>query len=127
MKVASVLLGLIVIFTLRYTYTSWMPSQVIAMSSSKSSSCLALLGSTTSVQDGQNFIIGNVKNNCDRKFGNVTVVFKVDRVSGPTESLPEAIVYAYNRDVKPGETRRFKTVFPISKNSTYRFDGIKAY
>ena len=128
MKVASVVLfGLIAIFALRSSYTGAMNGYVIPRSTGKSPGCLAMAGNTTSLQDGQTFIIGNVRNNCDYKFSNVTVVFKVDRSSRPADNLPPAIVYAYNSDVKPGETRRFKTAFPISKNAIYRFDGIKAY
>jgi hypothetical protein len=39
----------------------------------------------------------------------------------------EAIFYAYESDVRPGETRNFKSLFQIGKNAVYRFDGITAY
>jgi hypothetical protein len=55
----------------------------------------------------------------------VTVLFKLDRRSGV--ELPDAVAYAYSRDVKPGETRQFKSAVPVSKNGTFRFDGMNAY
>jgi len=46
---------------------------------------------------------------------------------GPTESLPEGVAYAYSTDIKPGETREFKTAMPVSKNSVHHFGEINAY
>jgi hypothetical protein len=36
-------------------------------------------------------------------------------------------IFAYSRDIQPGETRKFKSAFPISENSTFRFDRISGY
>jgi hypothetical protein len=52
--------------------------------------------------------------------GQVTISFKFDAPSG-------AIAYAYVRDLKQGETRRFKSAFPVMKGRTYHFDGITAF
>ena len=93
----------------------------------KAPACLALVGNTTREEEGLTYIVGSVKNSCDSEFSHVTVVFKLDRERGPTESLPEGIAYAYSRDVKPGETREFKTAMPVSKNSVYHFGEINAY
>jgi hypothetical protein len=86
-----------------------------------------MLSSTTREEDRSTHIVGSIKNNCDRKIGHVTVLFKVD---GPVDSKfnhRDAILYAYEIDVEPGETRAFKIMFAIGKNDTYRFDGITAY
>jgi len=127
MKVAAGILGLIAILTLRYVLNDWFRNHVIATATGKAASCLMMVGSTTSPQEGRTFIIGNIRNDCGRKFGNVTIVFKLDRPSGPTENLPQAVVYAYSSDVEPGEIRKFKTFIPIPRDATYRFDGINAY
>ena len=96
--------------------------------------------------------MGSIRNNCDQKFGHITIAFKLDRSSGSslhlpetvtspdgrrsqnhtrtfksTIELPETVVVAYASDIKPGETRQFKTVTPVSTNTTYRFDSIKAF
>jgi hypothetical protein len=75
------------------------------------------LGSTTAEEGGQASIVGNLRNNCGRQAGQATVVFTVDR--GGT-------AYACVRDLKPGETRRFQTMFPISRDRTYRLERITA-
>lgn len=149
MKVASSVLGLIVaILAARYVLNSAAKSLVASATTDKGATCLQMLGSTTSVQDGFTYIIGSIKNNCSQKIGNVTITFKLDRQSTPdvklpgtmsssygkpapptksTFTLPDAVAYAYSRDVQPGETRKFKTAVHISANSTYRFDAIRAY
>jgi hypothetical protein len=91
------------------------------------STCLEMLGNTTTEENGTTYIIGSVRNNCDRKFGYVTITFKLDRQRGPMENFSEASVSAYSRDVEPGQTKEFKTFAPISKDVTYRFDAITAY
>jgi hypothetical protein len=97
------------------------------LESDRESARLSGLGNTTREEEGLTYIVGSIKNDCDTKFGHVTVIFKLDREPGPTESLPQAIAYAYSSDVEPGETRQFKTALPISKNSAHHFDGINAY
>ena len=42
-------------------------------------------------------------------------------------NLPEPSVYAYSKDVLAGETRQFKILYQIGKNSIYRFDGMTAF
>jgi len=78
-------------------------------------------------EEGRTYIIGSVRNNCTRDFGQVTINFKLDRTPGPGGDLPQAIIYAYTRDVNAGETRRFKSFLPIPKRATYRFEGFSAY
>lgn len=90
-------------------------------------SCLEVLGNTTTEDNGTTYIIGSVRNNCDRKFSSVTISFKLDRTPGPMETMPEASAYAYARDVTPGQTVQFKSAIPVSKNATYRFDRVTGY
>ena len=127
MKDLAAVPGLIVILVLGCALTGCFQNYVTSRASGKAPGCLAMLGNTTSEENGLTFIIGSIKNNCDRRFSNVTVVFKLERERGPTENLPEAVAYAYSSDVEPGEIRQFKTALPISKNSIYHFDEINAY
>jgi hypothetical protein len=43
------------------------------------------------------------------------------------ENMSEYPISAYARDVEPGQTAQFKTVLPVSKAATYRFDGISGF
>jgi hypothetical protein len=100
---------------------------IASATSDKAAACLEMIGNTTTEEDGHAYIIGSVRNNCDRTFGNVTVSFKLDRTAGPMENMPEARATGYVRDLAAGQTKSFRTVVPISKDSTYRFDTISAY
>jgi hypothetical protein len=82
--------------------------------------CLEVLGTTTAQEEGRTSIIGNIRNNCGRPVGQVTVSFKFDPPS-------RAIAYAYVHNLRAGETRRFKSAFPVPNNTTYRFEGINAF
>jgi hypothetical protein len=99
----------------------------ITSATSDKSACLEMLGNTTTEENGSTFIIGSVRNNCDRKFSNVTISFKLDSTPGPMENMPEGGAYAYGRDVEPGQIAQFKSALPVSRNATYRFDEIAAY
>jgi hypothetical protein len=86
-----------------------------------------MLGNTTTEENGSTFIIGSVRNNCDRKFSSVTISFKLDSTPGPMENMPTGGAYAYSRDVEPGQIAQFKSAWPVSRDATFRFDGITAY
>jgi len=126
-KVAAAIFGLIAFLALREFLQHQYRTVMTSATTDRVAKCLTMLGSTTREQDGFTYIVGSVRNNCEQKFGSVTVVFKVDPPSGSTGYRSDAIVYAYSRDVQPHETRQFKTMFQISKNATYRFDSIKAF
>jgi hypothetical protein len=96
----------------------WLYSFVMSKATADRSSCVALVGSSLTEKDGQSYIGGSIRNNCDSKFGQVTILFKLDR---------DGVAYAYSRDVEPGETRTFKTAIPVSRNAGYRFDRINAF
>ena len=128
MKVAAVVLGIgIAILGVRYAVHEWYRNRLIPAVTANATSCLALQGNTTSEQDGRTYIVGSIRNNCDRRFSQVTISFKLDRPPGASESLPQAIVTAYVRDVQPAAAAKFKTAMPVSKNATYRFDGFSAF
>ena len=96
----------------------------ILSATSDKSSCLELLGNTTTEDNGTTYIIGSVRNNCDRKFSSVTISFKLDRIS---ENVPAGSAYAYARDIGPNQIAQFKSAIPVSRNAIFRFDGITAY
>jgi hypothetical protein len=145
MKSPASILTLIAILGAGYVARTWFRDYFVSMVTNKASTCLEMLGNSTTEEEGQTYITGSIKNNCDRSFGSVTIVFKVDQSSrpsedqqegGPTEGLatgvptvdlPEGFAYAYSRDVKAGEVREFKTAISVSRNSSYRFDEINAF
>ena len=124
--VVTAILCVIAFFVIRALFTSWFQDQLVSNAGSTSASCLAMLGSTTSEENGHTYIIGNIRNNCSRTVGSVTVFFKLDR-RGVKETVQGATVAAYTRDLKVGETRRFKSTMAIGEDSTFRFDTIVAY
>jgi len=119
------IVALILVLAAGYFLRGWFQNYIVSRSSGKGPACLQLLGNTTTEDEGRTYIIGSIKNSCDYSFSTVTVLFKLDRRNGV--ELPDAVAYAYSRDVKPGETRRFKSALPVSKNTTFRFDGMNAY
>ena len=121
------ILTLVSFFVLGYITRPLFRSFITSATSDHAAACLEMLGNTTTEENGITYIIGTVRNNCERKFGSVTVTFKLERQPGPMENFSEVPVSAYARDVGPGQTKQFKTAMPISKNSTYRFDAISAY
>jgi hypothetical protein len=125
MKFLMGILALLVVLGVRQAITDSYVDTVATVSSGGQKTCLEVLGTTTGEEDGKAYVIGNVRNNCSRAVGQTTVVFTVDPESGSRSS--GATLYAYVRDLKPGQTRRFKTMFPIPKNRTYHFEGINAF
>lgn len=151
MKLLGVIvLGLVALLGVRYAIQDGFRRVVTSATSDQAAACLSLSGSTTAVEDGYTDIVGTIKNNCDRKFSQVTVSFKLDRSSSglaaaevttalhpaatpdrsprrPAMELPEAVILAYARDVQPGETRKFKSSTHIHKNAVFRFDRISGF
>ena len=127
MKNPTGILVTVAILAAGYAASRLFLNHLVSMTSSKATSCLEILGNTTTEEEGATFIIGSVKNNCGRNFGQVTILFKLDRTPGPMQDFPEGSAYAYARDVKAGEIRDFKTAIPVSKDSTFRFDRINAF
>jgi hypothetical protein len=112
------ILALLIVLGARQAIQDSYTDTMDAVTKGGPATCLEVRGSTTAEEGGRTYIIGNLRNNCNRAVGQATVVFSVDR--GGT-------MYAYVRDLKVGETRRFKTMFPISQNQTYHFESINAF
>lgn len=123
----STILALIAFAGASYWIRTSFRETMTSLASDKVSSCLALLGNTTSEENGRTYIVGSLRNNCDRSFHQVTVLFKFSRASGKPDFMPDAGAYAYAGDVKAGETRTFKSALPVSQDTSYRFDGFNAY
>jgi hypothetical protein len=129
------LFGVIALMGVRYLIQEIYGGVITSATTDQAAACLSVTGSTTAVEDGNTDIVGTIRNRCDRKFGQVTVSFKISRSSsGWTAStrpsaveLPDAVITAYVRDVQPGETRRFKSSTHVSKNAVFRFDRISGF
>lgn len=119
-------IGLIVILGIGYAIRTMFQHTMASVTSGSSLDCLAVLGSTTTEDEGRTYIVGSIQNNCDRSFGNVTVLFKVSN-PGASGSFSEGTAYAYGRNIKAGEVKQFKTTLPVSKDATFRFDGVSAF
>jgi hypothetical protein len=130
MKISAGILALIAIFGIRYAFSGWLRDYLTTRTTGKAPVCLYLAGSTAAEEEGRTYIVGSIKNNCDRNFIDVMVLFKLDRPPGPPGPLGDLaapVASAYARDVKAGEVREFKTAVPVSRDTTYRFDGINAF
>jgi hypothetical protein len=93
---------------LRFLY-----SRVTSAATQDNSSCLVLAGSTTSEENSRTYIIGTVRNDCDRRFLAVTVSFKVSQRSpfanGGDDRMPDMHVTAHGTNLASGESMQFKT------------------
>ena len=126
MKIAACVLGVAALLAFRY-YVGQEYRQVMAAATSREpSSCVVMVGNTRTEENGHTYIAGTIRNNCGRPVGHVTVSFKVERQPDAAFSS-DAPAYAYVSDVAAGETRSFKTLFQIPKDTGYRFDGITAF
>jgi hypothetical protein len=121
------IIGLILIVGIGYAIRGIYQHTMDSVTTGSSLDCLAVLGSTTTEDEGRTYIVGSIQNNCDRNFSNVTVLFKVDSTPGAFGSMPASAAYAYGHNVKAGEAQPFKTAMPISRDATFRFDGINAF
>ena len=124
-KIASLLFGLILMFAVRSFLRGRFEQAIKTVTSNGPASCLSLAGYSTRDEGRASYIAGSVKNSCDHKVDSVTVTFLVDSTMGSDHR--EVPVSAYARDVGPGETKEFKSVIPISRNASYRFDKITAF
>jgi len=126
MKLLACLSAVVVFLALRSTLKDKAQKVVTTAVSDHAAECLIIAGDTTREVEGSTYIVGSFENRCDRKFDQVTIGFLIDQpVDAKFQS--NAPVFAYARDVKPGERRDFKTMFRIEKNATYRFDKITAF
>ncbi len=119
-------LGVAGLLALRSVLHEGFRQTITSATRDRAAECLSLAGSTTREEKGFTYIVGSVRNRCETRFTNVTVAFKLDR-SDTKITLPDAPILAYAKDVKPGETKEFKTAYHIDKKTTYRFDKITAF
>jgi hypothetical protein len=127
MRAAGFILALFAVLALRFFVQDRYKTAMASAVAGATTSCITMGGNTTREIEGSTYIVGTIKNDCNRRFSNVTVVFKVDGELDSKMDRREAIFYAYERDLAPGETRNFKTMFQIRKDATYRFDRITGY
>src|SRR5262245_48921792 len=148
MTIRTLVLAIVALIAIRYALREGLRSLVTSVTTDYAAECLTIVGHTTSVQDGSTFITGSFKNSCDKKFSHVTVAFILDsspridvtHLWSPARSgaapnrepetalnLPKAPILAYSSDVRPGETRQFKSAMSIPENSIYHFDKISGY
>lgn len=124
MKVFGVIvLGMVALLVLRFAVQGSYRTVVTSITSDEAAECLSLTGSTTGMGTGYADIIGTIRNNCNHKFTQVTVSFKLD----PSSSGFTPAVQAYVSDVQPGETRKFKSSTHIPNNAIFRFDSISGF
>jgi len=120
------LIGLLVLAAVvaaaRLGYSQFI-GHVISRSSAKPPVCLELNGYTTTEEEGHTSIIGKVANNCDYEFDTVNVVFLLDRTA---INLSAAPIIGHLRNIKPGQTKDFKTM-PIGRDTSYSFSEMTAY
>ena len=127
MKVlVACILGVVGLLGLQSVFHEGFRQTITAATKDRAADCLTLAGSTTREEKGFTYIVGSVRNRCQTKFSNVTIAFKLDRPDTKI-ALPDAPILAYAKDVKPGETKEFKTAYHIDKKTTYRFDTITAF
>lgn len=127
MKIAMCLLvGVIGLVVVRSAVNDGFQRFVGAVGSNPGTTCVSMLGNTTREENGLTYIVGTIQNTCRRPISSVTVIFKLDRPQGSFDGS-RAIIYAYSRDLQPGESREFKSFLTIPKNSTYTFDKITGF
>jgi hypothetical protein len=128
MKVAvSILFAVLALVALRSFLNGRFRETVTAATTNQAGACLEMLGNTTREIDRYTYLVGSIRNNCDRKFSHVTIAFKHERLIDAKNTRPNSPILAYSSDMQPFETREFKTMFRVDKTLTYRFDGITAY
>ena len=124
-SIKAILLGLVLFLGLRYAFLYGIQS-IVTSASTNRATCLTMLGNTTRDENGASYIVGSIRSDCNRRVDHVTINFKLER-SDSSLSRSDVPVSIYSNDVAPGETRQFKSTFPIGKNAIYRYDGMTAY
>ena len=122
--VIGCVLGVVALLGLRSVLHQGFRQTITEATKDRAADCLTLAGSTTREYQRYSYIVGSVRNRCETKFDQVTVTFKLDRASS---TLPEATIPAYIRNLKPGETKEFRSAHRIDKDTTFRFDRITGH
>jgi len=127
MKISGLIFGLLAFVAVRYYIRRQYNNVMTEVTSGGPASCLTMMGSTTRDENHFTYIVGSFRNDCARQVGQVTVIFKVSGPEDRNHYSRDAILYAYERDIEPGEVRNFKTMFQAGKNAVFRFDHFNAY
>ena len=128
MKVIAAVLGLVTLLAIRSALYNGVQTAVTSATTNKSGQCLVLVGATTSLQDGGTYIVGSIRNQCDRPFLDVTTVFKLDPpMQGPMTHSSGFYSQAYSREVKPHELRKFKSAMPVPADTIFHLDSIRGF
>jgi hypothetical protein len=125
MKYSTILIGALSVAGFYYGINR-MATGVVQEATTDTSNCFELIGSTTTEVDGLTKITGSIRNNCDRRFPNVQVSFKVERSTESSFHLPEPLVTASGHNVGPGGVWSFET-FPITRGANYRLERMWGY
>lgn len=89
--------------------------------------CIVLVGSTTREIDGVKRIIGSVRNDCDRRFLTVNIVFRLYRSTARgAAGMPEPAAVAAVRDLEPGQVKEFETL-PVGRDAAFRLERISGF
>jgi len=128
MKAIGAVLLLVALLAIRSAVTGGFQTALTSATTNKSGQCLVLAGATTSLRDNGTYIVGSVRNQCDRGFLDVTVVFKLDPpMQGNMSHSSGFYSQAYLRDVKPNELRQFKSVMPVPADTIFHLDSIRGF
>ena len=105
-------------------------SRVTSAATQDQSSCLVLAGSTTTEENNRTYIMGTVRNDCDRRYFTVTVTFKVSHQSpfanGANDNMQDMLVTAYGSNLAAGESMQFKTQ-GFTNMSGYQLESISGF
>jgi hypothetical protein len=99
---------------------------VMSRAARSDSDCVALVGYTTTEEDGHQYVTGSVRNDCGQFVNSVTVVFR-ENPPGANPDWPQASAQAYIGRLKPGETKDFKSALPMPPDATISFDRLTAF
>ena len=122
----SAWIGMIVALGGAYLLREHFFPAVMSRATRSDSDCVALVGYTTTEEDGRQYVTGSVRNDCGQRVNSVTVLFREDR-PGANPDLPSVSVQAYVRSLKPGEAKDFKSALPIAPDAAISFDRISAF
>ena len=126
MKLAVPIIGLIAFVGFRYGLLENYRRVAAAITGPGPSSCITLVGSTTSEEHGATYIVGSIRNHCRIAISHAAIAFRVDRTSD-SNYRSDAPVIAYAHDIPAGGTKSFKLQIWRDRNFSYRFDSITAF
>lgn len=143
MKLSALVIGVLVVAGFYYGFNR-LVTGVVKEATTDTSNCFEMIGNTTTEVKGQTRITGSIRNNCERKFLNMGVSFKVERTNSSgfagfggfndkrsntnnnSFSLPDSVVTASGRDLMPGGIWTFETS-SVPRGASYRLEKMWGY